>query len=309
MGKAEHKKVKCLNCGAEIIQRNNRQVCCNRQCRNEYIKKVYRKAHGDKFCEVCGKELFGQKLRYCSVECKEAGKLTPEKIKENFIRKFNEKYAGQFEYVSGYEHSDGAIQCRCLQCGDLLTRSAQCVRRGASRDGANIRCSKCASIEAAKRAAAAKAEREAIKEQKRIDEKAQQEARLWSTCIECGNRFKGSRIGLKYCSDKCKRRHNNRYKEISRRKKIMENGEVDYSISLQQLAKRDKYICHICGERVDMKADTNADMYGSIDHVIPVSKGGTHTWDNVKLAHRACNTIKGAKSPYETDRGQMSLCI
>ena len=34
--------------------------------------------------------------------------------------------------------------------------------------------------------------------------------------------------------------------------------------------------------------------YPSIDHVIPLSKGGTHSWDNVKLAHFSCNSAKGA---------------
>ena len=35
--------------------------------------------------------------------------------------------------------------------------------------------------------------------------------------------------------------------------------------------------------------------YPSIDHIIPVSRGGTHTWDNVQLAHRYCNSIKSNK--------------
>jgi 5-methylcytosine-specific restriction endonuclease McrA len=26
-----------------------------------------------------------------------------------------------------------------------------------------------------------------------------------------------------------------------------------------------------------------------IDHLVPVSAGGSHTWDNVALAHRRCN--------------------
>lgn len=33
-------------------------------------------------------------------------------------------------------------------------------------------------------------------------------------------------------------------------------------------------------------------MYPSIDHVRPLSRGGLHEWGNVKLAHRICNSIK-----------------
>lgn len=38
--------------------------------------------------------------------------------------------------------------------------------------------------------------------------------------------------------------------------------------------------------------------YPSVDHVIPLSKGGTHTWDNVKLAHKRCNSKKGNKDVF-----------
>ena len=224
--------------------------------------------------------------KYCSVECDRAAKK--EEDKKRFIKSFNEKYDGCFEYVSGYEHSDGKIQCRCLQCGDILTRGARAGRQGCS----YIKCAKCAVIELAKRLTDKKLQQEVIREQKAKEQEAQREARLWSACKECGKKFKGNRAGLKYCSDKCRRKQNNRRREINRRHKLRDNGEIHWDITLDKLVKRDKRICYICGEKVDMEADTNADTYGSIDHVIPVNNGGTHTWDNVKLAHRLCNTLK-----------------
>ncbi len=33
----------------------------------------------------------------------------------------------------------------------------------------------------------------------------------------------------------------------------------------------------------------------SIDHIVPITRGGTHTWDNAQLAHLLCNTRKGNK--------------
>ena len=44
--------------------------------------------------------------------------------------------------------------------------------------------------------------------------------------------------------------------------------------------------------------------YPSVDHMIPIAKGGTHTWDNVQLAHRYCNSIKSDKF-IENDKGQL----
>lgn len=75
------------------------------------------------------------------------------------------------------------------------------------------------------------------------------------------------------------------------------NG-FDDDITLLGVYKRDGGICRICGLPVVIeKKDgwkTHKD-YPSIDHIIPLSKGGTHTWDNVQLAHISCNSAKGDK--------------
>lgn len=44
--------------------------------------------------------------------------------------------------------------------------------------------------------------------------------------------------------------------------------------------------CSLCGGRVDW--DTAV-----LDHVVPTSRGGTNDVQNLRWAHRACNTIKG----------------
>lgn len=47
-------------------------------------------------------------------------------------------------------------------------------------------------------------------------------------------------------------------------------------------------ICGICG-----KALKYEDM--SIDHIIPLSKGGSHSYANTQAVHRICNTKKGTR--------------
>jgi 5-methylcytosine-specific restriction endonuclease McrA len=37
----------------------------------------------------------------------------------------------------------------------------------------------------------------------------------------------------------------------------------------------------------------------SMDHVIPLAKGGDHTYNNVRLTHARCNSDKGARLPDE----------
>lgn len=51
--------------------------------------------------------------------------------------------------------------------------------------------------------------------------------------------------------------------------------------------------CGLCGGVLDMGADPQSDWYPSLDHIIPQSKGGTHTVDNLRLAHRWCNSVRG----------------
>ena len=73
--------------------------------------------------------------------------------------------------------------------------------------------------------------------------------------------------------------------------------------TLEKLYKRDNGICKICGHKCDYTdyyIDENGtyiagNNYPSIDHIKPISKGGCHTWENVQLAHRICNTIKNDK--------------
>jgi 5-methylcytosine-specific restriction endonuclease McrA len=45
--------------------------------------------------------------------------------------------------------------------------------------------------------------------------------------------------------------------------------------------RRDGRVCAYCGKRAD-----------TIDHVVPRSRGGTHSWDNCVAACRACNSRK-----------------
>jgi 5-methylcytosine-specific restriction endonuclease McrA len=55
---------------------------------------------------------------------------------------------------------------------------------------------------------------------------------------------------------------------------------------------RDKYYCQYSGEILSKK---NAD----IDHIIPKSKGGKNTWDNLVATSKAINRKKGDKTPEE----------
>ena len=81
-----------------------------------------------------------------------------------------------------------------------------------------------------------------------------------------------------------------------KRRTLQAYGDV---IDLYELAERDHWQCKLCDKPIDKNAKHykgNLNLYGpSLDHIIPVSLGGTHTWNNVQLAHYYCNSIRGNK--------------
>jgi 5-methylcytosine-specific restriction endonuclease McrA len=65
---------------------------------------------------------------------------------------------------------------------------------------------------------------------------------------------------------------------ISRALKI---EEIDRRVIIE----RDKSTCYLCGKRVEKKVL-------QIDHVLPLAKGGPHTYDNLRVACALCNCRK-----------------
>jgi 5-methylcytosine-specific restriction endonuclease McrA len=59
-------------------------------------------------------------------------------------------------------------------------------------------------------------------------------------------------------------------------------------VDVTEVRERSQGRCGICGDYVPV-----ADQ--SLDHIIPLARGGTHEPANVQLAHRVCNSRKGAK--------------
>lgn len=70
--------------------------------------------------------------------------------------------------------------------------------------------------------------------------------------------------------------------------------------SRKRLYERDRYTCQYTGERLNSRDIT-------IDHVIPVSKGGTTCWENCVVASFAANQKKGNRTPQEAGMPLLSV--
>lgn len=227
-------------------------------------------------------------------------KWTNTKSGENFEKEFNKAYE-DFEYVGGYTNNVSSFKMRCKKCDDVFERNASVLRKGLG-----IRCDVCYEAEVIESKVARQKELERVQKPKAIKLLANRLKRYADgvernkqlenhVCKECLNRFKATIMGTIYCSDTCRRR----VKDRKRRHKIRENGRVE-NIRLGQLIARDNNVCYLCNEDCDRDDYVTTseghfiagETYPSIDHVVPISKGGTHTWDNVRLACFSCNAIK-----------------
>ena len=85
------------------------------------------------------------------------------------------------------------------------------------------------------------------------------------------------------------------YGKHCERRAIRYGVDWEKGITLKALIERDNGVCQICGRPVDINDVKDGHIrknYPTIDHIIPLSKGGPHTWNNVQLAHMGCNSGK-----------------
>lgn len=69
---------------------------------------------------------------------------------------------------------------------------------------------------------------------------------------------------------------------------------VEYEhVDVRRVYARDGWKCGICGDRVDRRLKYPHRMSASLDHVMPLSLGGSHTYVNTQCAHWICNVRKG----------------
>lgn len=65
------------------------------------------------------------------------------------------------------------------------------------------------------------------------------------------------------------------------------------TMTVDDLAIRDGTRCYVCHRKVDMSLSGQAKWGPTIEHIVPVSKGGTNDPANLALSHRCCNTARG----------------
>jgi hypothetical protein len=68
-------------------------------------------------------------------------------------------------------------------------------------------------------------------------------------------------------------------------------------VRADELGARDGWVCWLCEAPVDPAAPAGSPFVGTVDHVVPRSRGGSSSPANLRLAHRRCNGARGRHLP------------
>lgn len=116
------------------------------------------------------------------------------------------------------------------------------------------------------------------------------------SCKGCAENFITRRKEQVYCSTQC----NRWMREQMKRETARRRGESEWNAAGRPTWKAriyygNKGICQLCFQPIDLTLDYPNPMSFSIDHIVPVSLGGTHKLKNLQSAHLLCNSKRGNK--------------
>lgn len=246
------------------------------------------------------------------------------KAEQRIINLLNSK---GFDYLGGYTKKDCIVRIRCQRCGAVYERATNSIkheniicrecRKAETRKRQEQRKQE-QKVKAKAKAEQQQKEKEEARQQRehQLQLKRDQKLDAVFVCKVCGKEYTPRQYmdtmhltlfsNPGYCSYECKRKFENRLgKEWKKKRGVSENHrhrakkygcEYDPSVTLKRLIERDGLRCAICGEMCDPNDTSWSEFSGplspSMDHIIPMAKGGGHIWSNVQVAHLLCNSLK-----------------
>ena len=269
-------KRECRNCKVEFIPnyKGAKTFDCSEKCFKEQRKKQnrerYRKENGlsDKYdyegvkkCKMCNEDISNMKINamYCSASCKQRAvdRRKGHKSKEEYLKMVGKQRKQRLARLE--------IKAKERQKKRAISNIAKLLNK------------------------------EVLRREKVIE--------LTRPCVECGTPFYNIQPHALTCSPLCSKRRANRLQKLYNSNRLNDSNIVDKDITLQKLFDKYEGICYLCGKECDFNDKVITEegytivgkTYPSIEHVIPISKNGLHSWDNVNLAHHYCNSIKSDK--------------
>ena len=259
-------------------------------------------------CAICDVKFTGRKKKYCSTDCSNVARRKRNRDRFRKENGLHDKY--DYEDVKRCKECDADIshmKINAIYCSKGCNNAYRDRERGHKPLDEHL-----AIVGERKEQRLARLELERSRKQLRnaldkaikfkLDAQAEQERikELTKPCEECGELFYNLIPNTLTCSNECRRKRNNRQNKLYNSTRLNETNIIDRDITLEKLYKRDDGICYLCGGECDYYDHTVTlegyyivgSSYPSIDHVIAIANGGMHSWENVKLAHHRCNSLK-----------------
>jgi 5-methylcytosine-specific restriction endonuclease McrA len=115
-------------------------------------------------------------------------------------------------------------------------------------------------------------------------------------CMHCGEQLpQRMRSDAIFCSAECNYHAHALQRKL--RARTGEEGKPGYLRAF--ICDRDRWRCGICGKSVSKTRIHPDPLCASLDHVTPVSQGGTNDLWNLRLTHLRCNLVRGNRGDEE----------
>ena len=81
----------------------------------------------------------------------------------------------------------------------------------------------------------------------------------------------------------------------NRKYRASKRGALSEAYTKSEILARDGNKCGLCGKKINPRHAYPHPMSASIDHIVPLSDGGTDLRSNVQSSHLVCNVSKGKR--------------
>lgn len=301
----------CLECCEPIVGRARNAILCSEDCyrartRDSDAALRARKRRADKVklareeaarlrdqtrtCVECGGTMAGLSAR--AVVCGKDCKLKRARESDSYKRA-SERAKSAAREAAARRREQRSFQC--AQCG------RHCVpgRNGVGSQ-ASVYCSaKCKRANWFTNNPPPKASRRKLA-LKKIEKAAAGSSgkRVWLSgyCPRCGASVVRRNTGGAnlapgiYCSSACQRRDSAHRAKARRR--MRESSTRMEPISRHRVFERDGFRCQLCNGKLAMSKSVPHPKAPTLDHIVPLSRGGEHVYANLQAAHFGCNCEK-----------------
>lgn len=277
-------RLTCKRCSRALVGRQ-RQFCSKR-CGDIARGMVRAEPLAERQCEECGTEFtpWIDIQRFCTDACgRRAGRRrynersVPAACEQCGVE-FNSRRtgSGQARYCS--------VLCSC-RANAAAKRTARCSTEGCDeypnrgRKSGTMYCDGCYAVVLADREARRK--------------KRSPKPRVWyaGNCVHCGEAFVFNQPNNRTCSPRCGQRFNKDTRKQRKRAAYIEE------VWRPKVYARDGWTCQLCSKPVDRTKTVPHPRAPTIDHIVPIARGGEHSYANTQLACFMCNCLKSDDLP------------